>query len=96
MPRLCLKVLCTINYQFSGGSGSDDFFMWTRISDPIHYLVNYVSKQNVLRNLNYDYISFQSLGLTQSNLMDLCLLSRSVVRVELNFDSSKDSCEGSG
>ena len=29
------------------------------------------------------------------NLMDLCLLSRSVVGVELNFDYSKDSCEGS-
>ena len=30
------------------------------------------------------------MGLTQSNLMDLCLLSRSVVGVELNFDNSKD------
>ena len=47
-------------------------------------------------NLDNDCINSESLGLTQSNLMDLCLLSRSVVGVELNFDNSKDSCEGSG
>ena len=35
-----------------------------------------------------------SLGLTQSNLMDLYLLSRSVVGAEVNFDNSKDSGEG--
>ena len=45
-------------------------------------------------NLDYDYIIFQSLGLTQSNLMDLYLLSRSVVGAEVNFDNSKDSGEG--
>ena len=38
----------------------------------------------------HSYISFQSLGLTQSNLMDLYLLSRSVVGAEVNFDNSKD------
>ena len=48
----------------------------------------------VLRNLDYDYISFQSLGLTQSNLMDLYLLSHSVVGAEVNFDNSKESGEG--
>ena len=41
-------------------------------------------------NLDYDYIIFQSLGLTQSNLMDLYLLSRSVVGAEVNFDNSKE------
>ena len=37
---------------------------------------------------------FQSLGLTQSNLMDLYLLSHSVAVAEVNFDNVKDSGEG--
>ena len=41
--------------------------------------------------LDHDYIS---LGLTQSDLMDLYLLSRSVVGAEVDFDNSKDSGEG--
>ena len=44
--------------------------------------------------LDHDCISFQSLGLTQSNLMVLYLLSCSVVGAEVNFDNSKDSGEG--
>ena len=47
-----------------------------------------------MHNLDYDYINFQSLGLTQSNFMDLYLLSRSVVGVGANFDNSKDGGEG--
>ena len=44
---------------------------------------------------NLDIITIiESLGLTQSNLMDLYLLSRSVVGAEVNFDNSKDSGEG--
>ena len=47
-----------------------------------------------MRNLDCDYIIFQILGLTQSNLMDLYLLSCSVVGAQVNFDNSKDSGEG--
>ena len=47
-------------------------------------------------NLDNDCINSESLGLTKSNVMDLCLLSCSVAGVELNFDNSGDSCERSG
>ena len=59
-----------------------------------HQSVDLMTAASACSNLDYDYISFQSLGLTQSNLMDLYLLSRSVVGAEVNFDNSKDSGEG--
>ena len=57
--------------------------------------LNFILWLYVLLNLDNDCINSESLGLTQSNLMDLYLLSRSVVGVKLYFDNSKDSCEGS-